>query len=240
MEDWSNPNNDNDDWYSELDLSSGAGDGENTTQDEEVKPVKIGKKGVVIVCVAFFIVLFIVSVLSVGWFSGGKSRDKGSVENTVDSGVDEVNNSASSADGVAISSTGGASPVENTENAENAVESASGDSGSLADSMYYDPSKLESGSVEESSGEIRNVLVPVKEPVLDEVYAMEAVIEAKNVYRVGSSYVYSVNMSIEGLENHIGYYCPRKTYDALVVGDIVSVEFQMDNNDTVSVVSVSK
>ena len=38
----------------------------------------------------------------------------------------------------------------------------------------------------------------------------------------------------------VNYYCPKKTYDAIMSGEVVKVDYYVDNNGVIAVDSISK
>ena len=63
------------------------------------------------------------------------------------------------------------------------------------------------------------------------------------MYQIGNSYTYGVNLVIiTGNDMYLEcyYFCPRKTYNALAIGDSLQITYQQDSMGNVSVVSISK
>lgn len=87
-------------------------------------------------------------------------------------------------------------------------------------------------------------MVQVAEPSLGNARTTTAMVSSKQVYKINdSSYAYSVNLVILTGTNTtvtVEYFCPRKTYDAIVIGDSLSVEYQMDSFGAISISSVSR
>lgn len=247
MGDWDNPNNDNDSWYSELNLE----DANNTKneKDDDIKPVKIGKGGVVVICIIFFSVIFIFSILSVGWFSGGKSNKKstdGVPINITGEGTTETSkNYANSEISSGISASGNISPEENVNHTEEIKINEDADSEKSSDSAKNDVSKpLENGASNSTINSGIN-LSPVREPVFSESGSAVAKIVSKDIFESGISYVYSVKIAFAGVSegsaySGVRYFCPRKTFDALSLGDEVNVEYDLDESGIISIVSMSK
>lgn len=70
-----------------------------------------------------------------------------------------------------------------------------------------------------------------------------ALVLNKCSYLFKSSYVYCVEVVIvvDGGESHtVQYMCPLRSYEAVEVGTTVNVEYQMDENNVISIYSLSK
>lgn len=84
----------------------------------------------------------------------------------------------------------------------------------------------------------------VSTPDLSESRTSSAMISSKSVLRVdNSSYAYCVNLVIlvgEDDYKDIRYFCPKKTYDGVLEGDTLSVEYQTDSEGVVSISSITK
>lgn len=96
----------------------------------------------------------------------------------------------------------------------------------------------------DSNDDTKNTLLEVEEPELGDVVSSDALISSKKVYIIGNSYVYSLGILIpkeneEGY-NIVSYYCPKKTYSVVNVGESIKVSYQTDNKGLVSIVSISK
>lgn len=253
MGDWDNPNNGNDNWYSEEDMAPMPENinQQNTQQEnhgnlnDDIKPVKLRKRYTSIILAIAGCIVFVVVVMSVGWFDGEKannSDDFSSVEiqqqQTPNSGVNTVDKNSNfsenqtSSGGVGISSSGEdntqeinrnevAEPKENVEEPEK------------------DVNVVNSGNLKSSSDLGLN---KVEEPVLSELREVQAAVLSKNVYTLNRSYGYMIELVVSnnGSDIVLNYFCPRKTYDALSIGDAVKIQYQSDENGVISIASVSR
>lgn len=81
-------------------------------------------------------------------------------------------------------------------------------------------------------------------PELGNEVETSGMVSGKNMYTFGeSSYVYMVNFLLLNGEDgyfEVDYCCPKKTFDALNMGDTVIVTYQADESGRVSISSVSK
>lgn len=252
MGDWDNPNNGNDNWYEE-DMAPMP---ENINQqnsnkevqgnsDDDIKPVKLRKIYTSIILAIAGCILFVVMVKSVGWFDGEKannSDDFSSVEiqqqqipnsgvNTVDKNSNFSENKPSSG-GVGISSSGETNTQETSRN-----EIA--DSKEVVEKYEKDVNNTNSGSLHSNSDLGLN---KVEEPVLSELREVNAAVLSKNVYSINRSYGYMIELVVSNKGNDIvlNYFCPRKTYDALAIGDAVKIQYQSDESGVISIASVSR
>ena len=248
MSEWDNPNNDNDSWYSELNLNEDQSESNDSTI-EDIKPVKIGKGGVVVICIIFFSLIFIFSILSVGWFSGGKSNKKVDegipVEISGEGSTESYENSPTSESSTSISASSNSSAEENHSNLEKVHKNVSADSSNYEDTVKNDVIKPVENEISNSVEKSGFDLTPVREPVFSESGEAVAKIISKDIFKNGISYIYSVKIAFVSVSENsvysdVRYFCPRKTYDALSLGDEVSVEYDLAEDGTMSIVSMSK
>jgi hypothetical protein len=81
------------------------------------------------------------------------------------------------------------------------------------------------------------------EPALGAEITSSGMVKGLYMYKIGGSYTYGVNLLLlTGNDSSIEcyYFCPRKTYSALSIGDSLSVTYQQDSMGNVSVMSISK
>lgn len=218
----------------------------NTFTEEEVEPVRLSKKTTVSICIGLVIILIIILIC----FKGCSITKK--VENTSNSS--DSTNSVQQSE-VSITTNDG-------ENSEKNVEKSS-DSEEVDSSLLDKPNTTEKSEVSERSTEVpkkeSNVssnstsqnsnkgnsptnLEEVSEPVLSDIVTTKGLISSKHVYKLDDTYVYGVKiLTLQGEESvTCKYFCPKKTWDALIVGDSVSVSYQVDSIGSTSVVSISK
>ena len=266
MSDWDNPNNGNDDWYADMeeelapmpdDVEQQDTEGNGTIpQEEEIKPVRLKKRGAMWVMIAGAVVVFIFAVMSVGWFDGEKSNnsdDFSSVEiqqqQTVNNGSNIVDNGTNFSGNQPVSGGVGISPsgeskVENNAVNNYTVSNQVTESGEVEQSQQ--PVENAPAKVEENNAEVEEQgnsgLVSVSEPVLGELREVSAAVLSKNVYKVNRSYGYMIELVVVNNDKEIvlNYFCPRKTYDALRIGDTVRVQYQSSEDGTISIASVSR
>lgn len=252
MGDWDNPNNGNDNWYEDgmAPMPENINQQNNNQEvqgslDDDIKPVKLRKRYTSIILAIVGCIIFVVVVKSVGWFDGKKannSDDFSSVEiqqqQTPNSGVNTVDKNSNfsenqpSSGGVGISSSG---EVNSQEISKNEVE----ESKEVVEESEKDVNVVKTDNLEGSSDLCLN---KVEEPVLSELREVHAAVLSKNVYALNRSYGYMIELVVSNNGNDIvlNYFCPRKTYDALAVGDAVKIQYQSDENGIISIASVSR
>lgn len=131
-------------------------------------------------------------------------------------------------------------PNKGVKEGENSNLDEVGDSTDSADT------KLEKGSPSKDDKNIEdgsNLFKVVEEPTLGGSTVVDALVSGKQSYMVEEkSYAYSIGLIIPngGNYNIINYYCPKKTYDAVKVGESVKVDYQLDSNNIISILSISK
>lgn len=81
-------------------------------------------------------------------------------------------------------------------------------------------------------------------PNLGDSKTSSVLVSNKKIYEVGNkSYAYSIGLILPSENddfNVITYFCSKKTFDGVSMGDSVNIEYQTDAQDVVSVTSISK
>lgn len=269
MSDWDNPNNGKDNWYSEDNLENNVKE-ENITANEnvdDIEPVNLSKKIIKYILIGIALVVFVLCILSVKWFSGGKKNSGAVVDNAkigisngddsslnpIDKGSKNFDNSGVS-EGVSIASTGNFKD-------ENNCNTDSNDSIKTTDIPNNDK-QIENTDTENKGNEDVNVqnsdeqenkddndiekefMKEVDEPELGEKGTTSSVVASKQIFTVKDTcYAYLVNLVVLTKNNDaitLQYFCPRKTYDALSKGESVNIEYQRDSDGRISIISVYK
>lgn len=222
----------------DLNETSELGSQENSTEgtEEEVAPVRLSKKTTMYISITLIVFIIIVLICCRGCSITKKVENSSKPSDTVNT-VQETT--------TPITTNGG----ENSEkNVENSAISSEVDS-SLADEIKptekveepKDTTSTEKAPVS-NKGDDSSSLKEVGEPNLTEVVTTSGLVSSKNVYQLDGAYVYGVKIiTLQGEEGlTCKYFCPKKTWDALNVGDTVNISYQMDSVGNTSVVSISK
>lgn len=228
------------------DNSEGQSDTVNDTLDD-VKPVKLGKKatGAILMLVLFFIAIIFLTVRA--------AKITKVTNNSTEVASSEIANPEGVTSEVQVydesNSEFGQNTSENVGSESTLPESGNTTEleGSNATSEVvvldnFDESTTE-GKVETKNEESSdNSLVEVNDPALSEVVQAQGMVSGKKVYSIGTGYMYEIRVIMMVGENSIfcSYYCPRKTYDALSIGDSLMVDYQTDSSGNISVSSISK
>ena len=71
----------------------------------------------------------------------------------------------------------------------------------------------------------------------------DVLVSSKKTYLVDDKfYAYSLALVIPSNDEYkiVNYYCPKKTYDAIMSGEVVKVDYYVGNNGVIAVDSISK
>lgn len=222
-------------------------DVQNTNEkEEEIEPVKLTKKATTAICIILVVFLIIVLICFRGCSITKKVENPSNPTDTVTT-VQENNSS--------IATNGGDSSekIEEKTSDSKDTESSSSKKSNSSEKEEVDkevvvpeknsevPSKTETKAEVNESTTFSN-LKEVGEPVLNDVINATGLISSKQVYQLEDTYVYGVKIiTLQGEENVIcRYFCPKKTWDALNMGDSVNISYQMDSLGNTSVISISK
>lgn len=206
-------------------------------QGNEPTQVSMSKKqvGIILIVVILILVFILYGVR-------GCSVSKKSEDSTVSQNTENVQNERSeNTSENTMEDT--SNQYENTTVSEE-VSSASSEENSTTDNATSVPGVIipaQEGTTEVAENE-ESSFNEVAEPVLSEPVTTTGIISGKMVYKLGSDYVYSVSLIVvTGSDKHIvcKYFCPRKSWDAIKVGDGVSVTLQMDTDSNVSITTMS-
>lgn len=253
--DWNNENNGNENWYQEEgNFQEDIQNSDINNKQDEIKPVNLPKKKTMIFAIAFFLTLMLVSIVGTKACSMGtskKSSNSVSIENTVtdktDTAQNTVENQSENLENQGVSIGVGNSSSEksvSSEKEEVVKENSIGvqeETVQKEDNIEHKEDTKE-GSIEEDSYSLN--VSEVSEPVLGDVLDSSAMVLSKKIYSVNNeSYAYAVNLALLiGSDETVTvrYFCPKKTYDALGMGDNVVVQYQVDSSGIISIGSVSK
>lgn len=191
------------------------------TNNTEVKPVAMGKKavgGILILLLVFAIILcFVFRGCSVSKKVEGTSNTK-NTENRVSTESKPM-------------------PTESAVSSNNSVENTT----EFLESVSTLPNVNNYETIVSPEG--TGGLVEVAIPSLTSVKSTSGMVSGKKVYKIEDSYVYEVSIiTLTGTDTNVvcKYFCPKKSYDALSMGDSVKVQYQVDSNNGISIYSLSK
>lgn len=230
------------------------GSGDSGNNGNDVKPVSLSKKKVAVVLVAV-LVLGIIVITMIQSCSIRRNVNSGSNSQTPQVTITEApkNPTNTGENGVKIEETGGenGSPVGSRGESSNSAVSGNDKQGDVSEEpdvveTTREPEvgkEVKEDSESEASG-VSEGLVEVAEPVLGDVWETTGMVSSKNIYTWNdSSYVYSVDLVLLTGDSQtvtVEYFCPRKTFDALNTADSLSVQYQMDSDGVISIVSVAR
>lgn len=253
--DWNNENNGNENWYQEEgNFQEDIQNSDINNKQDEIKPVNLPKKKTMIFAIAFFLTLMLVSIVGTKACSMGtskKSSNSVSIENTVtdktDTAQNTVENQSENLENQGVSIGVGNSSSEKSVSSEKEEVVKENSTGVQEETVQKEDNieqkeDTKEGSIEEDSYSLN--VSEVSEPVLGDVLDSSAMVLSKKIYSVNNeSYAYAVNLALlVGSDETVTvrYFCPKKTYDALGMGDNVVVQYQVDSSGIISIGSVSK
>lgn len=217
-------------------------------QEQEITPVKLSK-GKVLAILIFGIVILIFVLIVLDGVSIKKNTGT-PVQKTEVSETAQQSVSPTVSNGGDVSSEISESSVVSSESTlSSSEETNSSVSTSIEETVEVvsDESILIQGEVIEqkedevvSKAEFEHLEV---EPMLGAEITVSGMVKGKSMYRVKDSYTYGVNLIlITGNDTNLEctYFCPKKTADALNIGDSLNVIYACDSNGNVCVVSISK
>lgn len=202
--------------------------------EHEVEPVTLSKKQT-----GFFVVGVLFLLIIVAYLLRGCSIAK-EAEKTVQNKEPVKTQSEISTSGVSNSGDSSSKILENTaENVE--VSPTLSEENNLGESSEVIES--EDSTVQDVSETNYSSLMAISEPKLGEVAsATQGIVKSKNVYFYNNSYIYNIDILFVAQDTTVkecSYFCPKKTYDALVISQPVHVDYQMDSQGNVSIISIS-
>lgn len=217
-------------------------------QPVNVKPVKMGKGKVLILCLVVIILLIFILVfidgIGVKKNMGGTAQSDEAVNATNQSSQQVVENggdvSSEIPDNSGVQGEGMSTSSENINNAENQGGVNEGIGTAENNELVQGEVVEEKEITEEQKAEFEDLTV---EPQLGAEITVTGMVKGKSMYRVYNSYTYGINIVlITGDDNSVEctYFCPKKTADALAIGDSLNVIYTMDSVGNVCVVSISK
>lgn len=83
----------------------------------------------------------------------------------------------------------------------------------------------------------------VVDPTLNELASINALVSSKKAFITNdNSYIYSVGVLVPNGEEFtiVNYYCPKKVYDSVSMGDSVKVDYQLDDSGRISIYSINR
>lgn len=206
---------------------------ENKGNEENVKPVKLGRGATCAVIVGLCLVVLILIVTVRGC----------SVEKTVNSAQTEEPVKTEATEPIQAASNMPSSEVNFSENDPENGSSVSSpvENSTTANTMVSTEEHFTTPTTEESSNSSDSWINEVADPVLSEQRSAMGMVIGKHTYVANDSYVYGVTISLIVNEDSVmvNYFCPRKTYESLKSGDSLSVVYQVDSNGRISVSSIS-
>lgn len=221
-------------------------------EEEEVKPVKLSKKSTSTICVVLAIICIIVLIC----FRGCSiTKEVKSSSNTTDTSISVQESSDSTAtkggdisekneEKSSSSEDVNSSLAEESKSTEKVVKDEDTESTEVKNSgVTRGTATVVEQNTESIGVQSSSVLKEVQEPVLNDEIQSTGLVSSKSVYQVGDSYLYEIKiLTLKGDNQDLTckYYCPKKTWDALSVGDSISITYQMDSMGNTSVLSISK
>lgn len=219
----------------------GNDENKNEEEQEEGKEIFLTRKmAMYIICGALLGVLIILCIFR------GCSISK-ATKNVQITQVDKTEQNS----GVEIATEGS---LDSTKNAENATENSvpatvapQENSADFSDDLDSDVSETVENMPEITGAEASKEdftksgmsLSECNDPTFGKVQNASATVIEKTVLECDTSYIYRVTLKSEAIGEYY-YFCPRKTYDNLVVDDFVTVEYQIGEDSKISVCSITK
>lgn len=211
---------------------------------EEEKPVSLGKEKTGLIVIAFLVVLILVLCMIRGC---SVTREVKGSQNQQQSQVNNNQQQQQSTKTGEVQKTSENREVVNSENTKGS-ETTSDNAVTPSESSEKSVENVESsvGSSENTNStniNDSNVPVEVSSPVLGNSIESSGMVSGKHTYSWGTSYLYEVSLVIvTGEGNSIvgNYFCPKNTYDNLNMGDSLSVTYQLDDQNNISISTISK
>ena len=245
-------NNDNFDYEDMVDgeevvqpVNQGTDVQQQVVQQQEIEPVKLSKgKALALVLISIGVLIFILKIIS-GVALVRKSENVSqnqevqnvvqqnqtpAIQNTGDKATQNSDNSVVSTD-VGSTSPGNITDGNNTE------VQGDGKEGLVKGEIVE---QKEQQYTEEEKAEFEMMSI---EPVLGAEVQVSGIVKGISMYRVGNSYTYGINLILViGNDTNVEctYFCPKKTADALSIGNSLQVKYQADSVGNICVVSISK
>lgn len=244
-------NDDSDDEIEPVEVASASGTSQGTElvpnanlDMEDVKPVKLGKGKVLFLLIAVIIVVILILVLVTEMgitrndgSSAQNNNPQNSVQENTSSGNENVGDTGmENSDFSGISGEAGSSSYGNINDVISEGTGLEGGKTALIEGEVV----VEKDRVAEDKAEFEHLMV---EPNLGAEITVSGIVKGKSMYRVGDSYTYGVRLILvtgNGVDLDCTYFCPKKTADALEVGDSLNVIYRCDSVGTVCVVSISR
>lgn len=214
---------------------------------EEEKPVSLGKKKTGLIVIAFLIVLILILCMVRGC---SVTREVKGTQNQQQT-QSQVNNSQQQQQQIAkTTETQKNSETKEAVNSESTKVSETTSNGTVSSSESSEKSveNVESSvgsstNINSANTNDNNVPVEVSSPELGNSIESSGMVSGKHTYSWGTSYLYEVSLVIvTGDGNSIvgNYFCPKNTYDNLSMGDSLSVTYQLDGQNNISISTISK
>lgn len=188
--------------------------------NKKVKPVKLGRGATAAVVCTLVLILIIMAL----------TFSRCSIEKKIPAGSNNSENSKTTESAeVIVSQQAPNGVVDPTKIPENPVATTAPGSSR--------PAEVDPKNNENSDG----TLTLLAEPSLSKLYEAKGIVSSKKVYKVGNSYVYCLNVAMlsgDGTVN-IQYFCARKPYDQVFVGQSFTVQYQVDSENNISIYSLT-
>ena len=210
--------------------------------EEEVEPVKLGKKKTGFICA---IVIFCVIIICITIRGCSVTKEVKNPSSSSDATITQEGSSSNSSINVEDTE------VKNSEKSSSSTESSSSSSkesttskseGNNSDSTVVEKPVVDSPSKENTNSR-ESTLKVADSAILGSAVDTTGIISGKTTYLMGTSYLYEVSIVVVTGNNESAickYYCPKNTFDALSMGDSLSVTYQADSTGNTSISTISK
>lgn len=211
-------------------------------QEDDIEPVKLGKRKTGIICV---VVIFCAILVCLTVRGCSISKEVKSPSSSSDVTISQEENNGKTPTNVKDTE------VKNSENTSSSTES----SNTLSKDVTKDNSEVKDSEIvvmqepttnttsNEGADSNSKSLTAVDNPILGSSIDTTGIVSGKATYLIGASYLYEVSIVVVTGNNESAickYYCPKNTYDALSMGDSLSVTYQADSTGNSSISTISK
>lgn len=211
-------------------------------QEDDIEPVKLGKKKTGIICVVLILCVIIICLTVRGC---SISKEVKSPSSSSDVTISQEENNGKIPTNVKDTE------VKNSENITSSTESNSTSSKEVTeDNLEVKDSEtivMQEPTTNTTSNEgtdsNNKPLTVADNPILGSSIDTTGIVSGKTTYLIGTSYLYEVSIVVVTGNNESAickYYCPKNTYDALSMGDSLSVTYQTDSTGNSSISTISK
>lgn len=210
------------DWDAGFDNGVEESPAEAEAPEREVKPVKLGRKGIALMITGLGIVLIIL-IFTLHSCTVEKRLNDTNTKESGKTAVVETNKPTPS---------GGSEATDFSENP--AVIDVPASSGPV-ETTSKNNENPQGGNSNTGSG-----LQQVAEPSLSAVSEATGMVKSKKIYHIEASYMYCINIAMIAGDDttDVYFYCGKKAYDAVYPGQSVKVSYQVDSEGNISVYAV--